>query len=116
MGVDLSLMPLIGQNFWTSHELILLERDRDLWEEFIKVRAIEIPQPLSCFVSILENKERGYGYLSDDPYGNPLKFTTAKELKKLRTHKNVQCHWKNRAIWAYLEHIPDDWQIILYWH
>jgi len=116
MGVDLTLLPLIGPDFWASHDVIQLNRRSALWPEIAKLKQHPIPMPLTCYLSRGEDGESRYGNTEKDPYGDPLKWTTAAELLTLKDHEVVVDDWQNRAVWAYLSHMPPDWPIVLYWH
>ena len=115
MGVDLTLAPLIQPNFWASHEMIQVERRRELWCEIDKLDQIDIPEPLACFFAQgMEDLE--YGDRVESPYGERLKFTTPEQLMTLREHEAVKDNWRNRAVWSFLAEMPSDWPIVLYWH
>lgn len=117
MGVDLRLLPLLSKDFWCAHEILSLERRRDLWDEILKLPQKPIPQPLSCFLATDKTSgEICYGYIETDPYGGRPHYTTAGDLVTLRDNHEVQDNPKNRAIWAYLAETPPDWPIVLYWH
>lgn len=115
MGVDLTLMPLIGQDFWVSHDMLSLNRRSALWPEINKLQQQEIPRPITCFRAIGEDGEACYGERDDDPYGATLKWTTPRELLTLKDHEAITDDWQNRAVWAYLKQMPPDWPIVLYW-
>lgn len=116
MGVDLTLLPLLNKDFWASHQVVQLERRRELWDPIIELPQRDVPKPLSCYLALLPNGERGYGVLTEDPYGGSLKWTTPEDLLKLRNREEVQDNWQNRAVWAWLAELPLDWPIVLYWH
>ena len=48
MGVDLKLLPLIQRDFWVSHDILRLNRDRKLWPAIDALPQRDIPSPLSC--------------------------------------------------------------------
>jgi len=77
---------------------------------------IDIPEPLSCHEGVRLNGESCYGDADEDKYGNRLKWVTAGALLKLMNHEAVRDDWQNRAVWAYLAHMPAHWPIVLYWH
>ena len=116
MGVDLTLLPLIAEDFWAAHDLLRVERRRELWPSITALPTLPIPEPLSCYVAQLENGECGYGRLAKDPYGSLLEYTTAGALLTLASHESVNDCWENRAVWAYLAQMPSEWKIVLYWH
>jgi len=116
MGVDLTLMPLIGEDYWAAHSMLLLERRRELWPEFEKLDCIRIPKPLMCYVARNADGDTGYGALENSPYGERLTYITAGQIKKFENLDPVQDNWLNRAIWEYIMKMPDDWKVVLYWH
>lgn len=116
MGVDLTLMPLLNRDAFVSHDLIGLERRRELWDEIMKLPAKRLARPLRCHVARLENGERGYGDLETDPYGAEIHTVTAGDLATLANNESVTDNHLNRAAWAYLAQMPPDWPIALYWH
>lgn len=116
MGVDLKLLPLLGMDFWASHDILRLERRRELWPAIDNLPQKDIPKPLSCHEARTKEGECCYGDQDTSPYGEGLKWTTAKALLTLKDHESVQDNWMNRAVWKYLEQMPPDWPIVLYWH
>ena len=116
MGVDLTLMPLLAKDYWASRDMIRLDRRRALWDPIAALPQLPIPKPISCYMA--RDKASGktcYGDVEDTPYGNRMTFTTAGDLLTVKDHKGVQDNWQNKAAWAYLEHMPRDWPIVLYW-
>lgn len=116
MGVDLRLLPLIGENYWAAHSMLSVERRRELWDEILKLPVRDVPEPLSCFLARGSDGECCYGDIKDDPYGGSLKWTTPADLLTVRDHEGVQDNKINQAIWAWLEKMPPDWPVVLYWH
>ena len=116
MGVDLNLLPLISKDYWAAHSILVLERRRGLWPLVEGLASKPIPQPLYGHYGRDANGETRYGTVDVDPYGSPLRYTTAGELMKIVEHESVQDNWLNQAVWAYLARMPMDWPIVLYWH
>jgi hypothetical protein len=116
MGVDLTLMPMLGRDGFAAHDLIRLERRRDLWTEIMALPAEPLTKPLNCLVARLPNGESGYGRLETDPYGERVHTVKAGDLAKLADNENVTDNWVNRAAWGYLAQMPPDWPVALYWH
>ena len=116
MGVDLTLLPLLNKDFWAAHDMLQLNRRSELWPEFRGMKKSPIPKPLSCHLASGEDGESRYGELEDDPYGDRLAWVTVRDLLPLREHEAIKDDWQNRAVWAYLAEMPEDWQIVLYWH
>lgn len=117
MGVDLTLMPVLFDGQWLCHELIRVERRRDLWEPICELPQTQIPEPIRCFVAQdPKTGETYYGERDTDPYGCAMKYTTAGDLLTVKDHEGVQDNFRNRAAWAYLAQLPAHWPIVLYWH
>lgn len=116
MGVDLKLLPLLSKSYWTAHDMLGLERRRELWPEIDKIPQRDIPGPVNCFLARGADGDPCYGSVEESPYGERLKFTTAGDLLALKDHDAVQDNFLNRAVWKYLAEMPPDWPIILYWH
>lgn len=116
MGVDLTLLPLMDRDAFVSHDLIGVERRRDLWDEILKLPTRPLPKPLRCHVARLPNGEAGYGSLSADPYGGTIHTVMAGDLAALAGNENVTDNWRNKAAWAFLAQMPPDWPVALYWH
>jgi hypothetical protein len=116
MGVDLRLLPLLGQNAWVAHDILSLQRNGDLFRAIEDLPSVEIPQDLSCFLATDTDGESCYGEVAVDPYGDRLKYVSAFDLLRLKTHPDVDDNWKNCAVFAYLAQMPPDWPIVLYWH
>jgi hypothetical protein len=146
VGIDLYLLPVNGDfrgkaGIFYAHALIPLDRNaiigdiRDVADKHAK----DIPEPLSCFVAHQENGEHGYGYATEDPYGEKLTYVLAKHLKPLARKLGVTMDvepktnlpsvrlrkasvedgyqsFLNQAAFAYILALPDDFKLVLYWH
>lgn len=118
MGVDLTLMPLMSKEIDRlplSRELIEIERRRELWDD-INALPQKPLEKLGCYKAYDKEGNTCYGDATETPYGEPITYTTAGDLLSLSDHPAVQDNWKNIAVWAYLEKIPRDWPVALYWH
>lgn len=116
MGVDLTLMPLLSKDTWCSHDLIRLNRRRELWDPVAALPQWPIPKALSCHQARdPKTGETCYGDAETTPYGDRMTYTTAGDLFTLGDHEGVQDNWQNKAVWAYLANMPPDWPIVLYW-
>lgn len=116
MGVDLTLLPLIAKDFWCAHDILRIERRRELWESIMALSSAPVPKPLGCYFAHTNESDTCYGDITEDPYGEKLRWTTPKALLTLKDHEAVQDDWKNIAVWTYLAQMPDEWPIVLYWH
>lgn len=116
MGVDLRLLPLLSPTFWAAHDMLMVNRRRELWPAIDALEQQEIPHPLSCFLATGKGGDPEYGTVLVDPYGSKLKWLTASALCTLRDHDAVTDNWQNGAVWAYLSEMPSAWPIVLWWH
>lgn len=77
------------------------------------LRKIKVePLPKNCKVYVYT--EHGQRKYQTDSYGNPLTIVTAGRLKKLRFPKSSTS--RNLAIKAYIDNLPDQHPLILYWN
>jgi hypothetical protein len=125
MGVDLTILPTRGNLCETnsacfSHNLLWLDRDRDLWES-IHTLADQIGRPVpEGFASYLGKSESGdhcYGEMDcNDAYGEPLKAVRANDLGNMKEFRSEDRSDVNYAVGMYLRALPPDWVCVLYWH
>lgn len=119
MGVDLTLMPLLGPDAGrhpVSHSLMDVERRRELWPAIAALPTHEFADGITCFRGRDKDGDPKYGVAVTDPYGERIKFVLAGDLAALKDHEAVADSWQNRAVWAWLSHAPAEWPIALYWH
>ncbi len=116
MGVDLTLLPLSSAGHWSAHDALLLDRSGDLWDEIATLGETEIPQPLWCHYARRPDGETTFGRLEKSPYGERLTWLPAGKLLTLAEAPDVKSSWRNRAVWAYLAQMPEDYPVVLYWH
>jgi hypothetical protein len=115
MGVDLRLLPFSSPDADFSHDILKVERRRELWEpiaEIEKNRGRDVPDTFYSFSGAGEK----YGLTTKTPYGDNLRYVTAEDLLTLRRHKAVKDNHRNRAVWAWLAQMPHDTKVALYWH
>lgn len=116
MGVDLTLLPTLSEESSVAHTQINLERRRELWDPICALPTRSFAGGLRCYLALNESGDRSYGTLLQDPYGEGIKYVRAGDLCKLKDHEGVQDNPLNRGAWAFLEHLPPDWRVGLYWH
>lgn len=118
MGMDLVLLPLdselVGSDlavdrlgFHRDYELFGQLHDFEGKKGGIKANA------MAPGASILQYDDEGLTRASTDPYGTPLTWVSAKELKKLKASERTSS-W-NKAILAFITALPDDTVIVLWW-
>lgn len=120
MGVDLTLMPAFGQDAQFSQDMLRLARDPELFRS-ITVKEREHGAPVkkggvhTYMAQTAEIQERHYGAIDRTPYGQKLMYITANHLKEAFAGVAVD-GWKNKAIKAFINELPDDLEVFLYWH
>lgn len=109
MGMDLSVCPdtfgLKGETV-LAYDRLRINRDYDLFE---RVRSLR-PRPLDTAVAYYEDD--GLADRTTDPYGADLTYLTAGELSAIDPGTGTLA----RAVWAYLDELPRDTKIVLWWH
>lgn len=88
MGIDLYLLPVDGDHspsVFYAHQLLNLHRNAIIHDirEIAEEHALDIPEPISCYLARQPNGEHGYGEATEDPYGDKLQYVLAKHLKPL---------------------------------
>ena len=120
MGMDLRILPQCSQKTDFSQDIISLHRDCKLFKlinEVEKKYGREVPgDGINSYIGDAEKTgEPCYGKTLTDSYGSVIKGVPAGELKKtLKRFKDAS--WKNKAFIAFLNELPDDLEIWLYWH
>ena len=109
MGLDLTLHP----NRWRSENPLLLyglrlDRNYDLFDAIREKNMVPIPS--AC---LYPDDDKGLVETVTDPYGAPLMQVWAGVLAAIPAE--VWGSSWNKAAHAFLQHIPPDAPIILYW-
>lgn len=104
MGVDLTIFPgkLITNNEFLSFSRLRVNGNYVLHDKIKQLNSYVIPE-LTGFFS------EGYGTVTDDKYGNQIRWVYAKYLASIFDKED-------KAVKAYLEALEPDHQIALYWH
>lgn len=127
MGVDLKFLPFAyeGMSSSFSDTVLSLTRRRELFDEIREIDTKEVPDTFDTYVSREEmyidvdvdvsELPPHFGNTQTDPYDDPVEWCFVKDLTELSDLEGVQDNPKNRAIWAYLEELPDKKKVALYW-
>lgn len=114
MGIDLHLMPVTldtKQNCYSHTILSFSEMDTNLWHDITDSKIEKkMPYPISSWFG------DNYQSATKDPWGTPIGYALAGELMQFKEHGAVMNNHINIAIWAYLECLPRDKKVVLYWH
>lgn len=119
MGLDLTLLPFDCDqgDFCFSHTMLDCERRRDLFEAVMEaLRETPVPDKFMSFRGRTQEGNSCYGVTTRTPYGEPLGWVQAGDLVKLGSHVGVLDNYLNRAVWAYLEKLPYQTKVALFWH
>ena len=116
MGVDLTLMPLLSDAWWGSHDIWSVNRRRELWDAIDELEVHPVPGKFTGFMSSDDDGEYKYGEILADRYGEKLTYIDAGELAKLKDHEAVQDNWKNKGFWELISLMPPTYPIVLFWH
>ncbi len=120
MGLDLRILPQYSQEADFSHDIIGLHRDSDMFDiisELEEKTGREVPRKGVTTFSGNDESFEGtcYGKITTTPYGDLMKGVLAKELKEvLKDYKTDS--WKNKGFIAFLNELPDDLELWLFWH
>lgn len=117
MGLDLKLLPVdfYSDKLKFSHTILECDRCYELFECLDNINQLPIGDNFSCYLGYGENEDRVYGYLKETPWGEPLNYSTAREVSSAFRQKIKTLSLKNRAVLAYLEQIHEDTKVVLYW-
>ena len=124
MGLGLKLIFLRDQTEVAKDEIFVrdtleFESDRRILDQFESpyreptVPVTVTPQPLPPRTRLVIYEEAGELRRSADRYGTPLTFVFVRELRVLRLPLNP--HLKNIAIKAFIDALPAEIPVILWW-
>jgi hypothetical protein len=117
MSVELTFLVSMSQGCHVAHTMLPVGADSDLngiiAELCEKVGRIA-PKPVSCFVARDEDGEACYGSITEDKYGEKIKYLYADALKTLDIGKDRSD--RQRAAFEYIKCLSDSLEIYLYWH
>lgn len=117
MGLDLKLLPQYGKDSKFSADIIQIDRNHDLFD---LISTIEHAYGRDIdgrgWSTHLGETGEAYGTTTNSPYGKVLKTVPAKALKGLIAKDDDSAYWRNKAAIAYLNELPDDLEVMIYWH
>ncbi len=121
MGLDLYLLPFDcdHNSIHFSHTILNCDKIYDLFDEIQEIekkQGFDIPSDFTSYLCRDDKYEEShYGKTLDTPYGDPLKYIIVRDLIKIKNHPRNFESTKNKAIWAYLEQLPIETKVALYW-
>jgi len=131
MGLDLTIYPLRDRRALSDqnplcHERLNLDADYQIFGQLIDMgdqlrsERPDIPKPtirvypLPPGMWIRVYEDEGIAQRHDDAYGEGLTFAYAGDMAKLSMPTDATA--KNRAVKAFIDALPEDTPIILFWH
>lgn len=120
MGIDLVLLPFDsdGDNpvVSYSHTVLTCTLSHELAEELKKIPAPQVPKNFRSYLGTDEEYDGPrYGATQETPYGEPLKYVRVGQLNPFRFHEIVRADPNKKAIWAFLNELPGNTKVALYW-
>lgn len=119
MGLDLSLLIIDGDVSDTtySHSMLACDRDRELFARIMDEdeKAATVEARFYSFRSREGDDESHYGVTTTTPYGEPLKWVFARDLRECFDSTDTLSEW-NAAIRAFLKHLDPTTRVALFWH
>ena len=119
-ALKLLVMPgryVLAENIWYPHTVLDLDTsypiigqlcDVEVSREGIPPKPVIPSMPLPPLTKIAYPS----GKQQEDPYGQPLRWLFANELKALKVPRDAT--WMNKAIKAFIDRMPPDLPIVLY--
>lgn len=118
MGMDLRLLPQYGQNVDFSHDILECDRDDkmfDIIRNAEKQNGRLVPRNGIYSFSSTDGNNTCYGKTIKTSYGEEMNSVQVRELQKVLMDFKTDS-WRNKAIIAFLNELPDELEIWLYWH
>ena len=125
MGVDLNLLPAYHRTMLQddgfkssfSHTILPVDLSRSLHDVIKKIEeefGKTVPEDFYTYLSPREDGETQYGPTPKTRYGKPMMWVFAGKLRHIADRYIVESDL-NRATWAYIRALPEDWPVALHW-
>ena len=126
MGIDLTVCPVKWDNttWWLLHERLGFNRNYELFaqmgmggvedEDGNLLQSVFEDSPIPEGVRVEWYGDEGIEIRTTNPYGEPLTFVRAKEFRKVKTDKTIG-KW-NLSIIKFLQGLPAETPVVLWWH
>ena len=119
MSLQLKLLPEFKKGWGCAWDILQLSFDDVLFAKIISLErrnGIAIKKPIETYVSSNSAfHDSVYGLTQKTPYGDTIKGVKAGDLKKL--DKNyIHLKWRNSACFGFIQNIPDDQMVWLFWY
>lgn len=106
MGLDLTLLPY-DRDF--SRHVLSMERNYTLFDQIKKLESMRLEKPIYSYVA--GDDEDPCSEISEDKYGEPIRFVYAGDLAKLE-EAEIDI---NKACLAFIKCLPMNHKVALYW-
>lgn len=116
MGIDLKVL---ASSFRERRGEILptaslrFERDQRILAQLDREATPCLVQQLPAGLKVGNYEDDGLTFTDKDRHGRPLTFTTPAEIARIQVPEDI-APW-NRAVLAFLQALPSESRIVLYW-
>lgn len=118
MSLDLTFLPVDhDQPTWGFSHSMIQAGAGAMWYEALKDCIFTgVPKDFKTF-TCREGGEPHYGDTQRTPYGEPLLCVTARQIiNALNMHGFWEMSSKDQAAFAYIQQLPREQRVALYWH
>jgi hypothetical protein len=133
MSIDLTLLPFnndLEPNSYSHTVLPLQTNSRDLFEDIGNLMTIEsqsiefitdqnlsgdVPKGFHSYIGRSEGGDTQYGECVTDAYGDQIRWVRASVLQGLKYHDGVIRNPLNILAWGYINALPKETKVALYW-
>lgn len=121
-GCCFTLLPLLPNSNYLFHNiqecLLDIKNNTETYLESLvgQEAQVGIIKSINTYLAKGKDGEPCYGVVTEDYYGNPLYWMTARKLIEIK-EKNPSCftNYRSHAAWAYLEKLDPENRVVLFW-
>lgn len=114
MNLKLLPMTFLRDDCAFSYTVIPVNRCSELFEELMNLPDLTVPSTFYTYLGDRTDPDEHSGNTQETPYGEPLTYVLTRDLLRFKDHEGVR-EFGNAGAWAYLEHLPPDSKVALYW-
>ena len=118
MGINLTLLPQYSKNDEFSLDVLECHRDSDMFsiiKEVEKNNGSQIVNVISTYVAINKKGKMRYGKTKQTLNGKNIYSVRACALKKALAEYKTK-NWRNKAVISFLNEMPNDLEVWLFWN
>lgn len=107
MGLDLTLLPIDSEEAFFSHQVIGVAQCADAFQRIDSLSPQLLEKSIRSYLAFIGDGVVGYGDLSEDRYGEPLKWLFAEQLRGCDLGGTTH---------SFVNAMPDRARVVLFWH